>query len=382
MMGLTLCLYGIEKLEAQPLNVLVVVEYFPAPSQPHIVHLITELINKGHNISIFSFKKNNVEGHPDIAKYSLMDRVTYDENPKILPECDILFCQSATLGKKILAIPSLKLWLKERKMVVSLRGHDITKNALKSNPKAYKKLFTRTDLFLPVCDYFKNLAIRLGCSADKITVHHSAIDCSQFFFKERLLEKKEVIQLVSVCRLVEKKGLIFAIQAMAQVVKRYPHIHYTIVGEGPERARLEGAVRQLGLRHKVTFVGWKSPDEIVDILDKAHILLPSITAKNGDEEGIANALKESMAMGLISIGSLHAGTPELITDGVSGFLVPQKNSKALAQKINYVIANAKMWQSIAKAARQKIENEFEVKQSIDQLEAIFYELLAQDITNN
>ncbi len=384
MMGLLMFhLYGVEQLQARPLNILFVVEYFPAPSQPHIVHLITGLIDKGHHVSILSFKQNNVEGHADIAKYSLMNLVTYNQNPTVLPECDIIFCQSATLGKKILAIPGLKSWLKKRKLVVSLRGHDITQNAVKINPKIYRKLFARSDLFLPVCGYFKNLAVRLGCAPYKIKVHHSAIDCSQFFFKQRSYEKNEAIQLVSVCRLIEKKGLIFAIQAIAQVIKKYPRIHYTIVGDGSERGRLEGAVRQLRLTNNVTFVGWKSPDEIVDILNKAHVfVLPSITATNGDEEGIANALKESMAMGLISIGTLHAGTPELITDGVSGFLVPQKNSNALAQKINYIIENSKMWPLIARAARQKIEDEFETKQSIDQLESIFYELLGQEIMNN
>ena len=95
-------------------------------------------------------------------------------------------------------------------MVVCLRGHDITKNSIKYNPGSYQKLFKNTDLFLPVCDYFKKIAIQLGCPAEKIVVHHSAIDCTQFFFKERKKSNNGTVRLASVCRLVEKKGLILA----------------------------------------------------------------------------------------------------------------------------------------------------------------------------
>ena len=81
-----------------------------------------------------------------------------------------------------------------------------------------------------------------------------------------------------------------------------------------------------------------------------------------------------MAMGLISIGTWHAGTPELIEDGVSGFLVPEKNSRELGRKIKYVIEHSQVWESIGHAARKKIEEEFETKQSIRKLESLFYGL--------
>jgi colanic acid/amylovoran biosynthesis glycosyltransferase len=140
--------------------------------------------------------------------------------------------------------------------------------------------------------------------------------------------------------------------------------------------QLQKMAQKLGIADKVTFFGWATPDQVRDILHKSHIfLLPSIRAENGDEEGIANALKEAMATGLISIATWHAGTPELITDNVSGYLVPQKNSSALAQKIEYVIKHQELWKSVGLAARKKIEQEFETKQSIKELENIFNRLL-------
>lgn len=370
------CFYTVGVLETRPLNVLFVVEYFPAPSQPHIINIITGLIDAGHNVTIFSFRKNNVEGHPNIAKYSLMDFVIYGKKPTTLPDVDIVFCQSATLGRKLLEMKSLATWLNKRKMVVCLRGNDITKNSVKNNPRVYQKLFNRCNLFLPVCDYFKRIAMQLGCPAEKIMVHHSAINCEQFFFRERKKVMNEIVRLVSVCRLVEKKGLNFAIEAVARIVKKDPQIHYTIVGDGPDRARLEKLVNQLKIADKITFFGWGTQNRIVNILDESHIfLLPSITAANGDEEGIANALKEAMAMGLITVGTRHAGTPELIENGVSGFLVNEKSSNMLANKITYIIKHSEMWKDIGLAARKKIEDEFETKQSIKELEEIFYRLL-------
>ena len=328
------CAYSLGLLEARPLHIVFVVEYFPAPSQPHIVNIMTGLIDAGHKVDIWSFRKNNVEEDPNVANYSLKDLAIYGNNPSLSSDVDIVFCQSATLGKRVLSMKSLSKWLSKRKMVVCLRGNDITKNYVKNNPHLYQKLFNRCDLFLPVCDYFKKVAVQLGCSEEKIRVHHSAINCDRFFFRERKKVMNELVRLVSVCRLVEKKGLNFAIEAVARVVKQNPQIHYTIIGDGPERGRLERLVHQLQIEDKVAFIGWGTQDIIVDVLDNSHIfLLPSITAVNGDEEGIANALKEAMAMGLITIGTRHAGTPELIENGVSGFLVKEKAVLCLLVKL-------------------------------------------------
>lgn len=376
-MSFLACLFISISLESRPLHILFVVEYFPAPTQTFILNLMTGLIDKGHIVSIFAFKKKDFPvQHPHVEQYSLSKLVTYAPWPKTLPDCDIVFCQSATLGKEILETRTLSKWLKQRKLVISLRGADITKNEVQDNPGIYQQLFNESDLFLPVCDYFKEVAVRLGCPENKIIVHHSAIDCSKFSFKERKLKKDRVIHLVSVCRLVEKKGLDIALQALTKVIKKYQNIHFTIIGQGPLQAQLEKMVETLGISDKVTFFGWATPDQIRDVLHTSHIfLLPSMRAENGDEEGIANALKEAMATGLISIATYHAGTPELITDNVSGFLVPQKDNTALARKIKYVIKHPELWKAVGLAARKKIEQEFETKQSIKDLEIIFNRLL-------
>ncbi len=378
-----ICAHTVTRLESRPLNILFVVAYFPAPSQTYILNMMTRLIDKGHKVSIFAFRNKendkNIPEHPDIEKYSLKDSVIYEEFPEELPDCDIVFCQSGTLGRQIVSMERLQDWLKKRKLVVCLRGGDTTSNYVREDPGIYEKLFKEAHLFLPVCEYFKKLIVEYGCDADKVTVHHSTINCSQFYFKERKNKhkKRKTIRLVSVSRLVEKKGLNFALEAIAEIVKKYKNIHFTIVGNGHWQRRLEKMTKNLGIASKVTFFGWGTQDQVAHILNKSHIFLsPSVQSARGEEEGIANSLKEAMATGLISIGTFHAGTPELIEDGISGFLVHERNSKELAQKIKYIIEHPEIWRSIGLAARKKVEDEFEIKKSVEKLEKIFYQLVS------
>ncbi len=362
--------------KSQPLNILFVVGHFPAPSQIFILNIMTGLIDRGHNVFIFSVYKDKYENiHPNIKKYRLLDRVFYEKFPFDLPECDVVFCQFGYLGNRIMRMKNSEKWLKKRKLVVCFRGADITSH-LEKEQAMYKKLFVQGDLFLPVCDYFKNRLIDLGCDSDKIIVHHSAIDCAQFFFKTRKIPKDGIIRCVSVCRLVEKKGIDFAIKAIASVAEKHPNIHFTIVGDGPERKNLEQLVKKLKIEDKVTFNGWAMQADVVSILSKSHIfLLPSRTGSDGNEEGIPNALKEAMATGLISVGTWHAGNAELIQDKVSGFLVAEKNEIELAQAIEHIIEHPESWEAIGRAARKTVKDHFETKRSIQKLEKIFYGLL-------
>lgn len=337
---------------------------------------MTGLIDRGHTVSIFSFHKDSlVNMHPNIKKYNLLKHIIYKFFPAKLPKCDIVFCQFGYLGQRIFEMPQLSKWLKEKKVAVCLRGSDITAH-LQQNPARYKRLLKRADLFLPVCDYFKEKLIELGCKKSKIGVYHSAIDCSQFSFMSRSKPHDNQINFVSVCRLVKKKGMDDAIKAFAEIVRKYPKAHYSIVGDGTERTYLELLVYQLHLQDNVTFCGWKTHEDVASILDKSHIfMLPSKKSSDGNEEGIANALKEAMAKGLIVVSTWHAGTPELIDHGISGFLVAEESVTELVYTLDYIINHPEIWESVELAGRKKVEDEFEIKQSIKELENIFNRLL-------
>jgi len=363
---------------ARPLKILFVVGYFPGISETFVLNQITALLERGHDVRIFSFNKGNFSKmHPDIEKYQLLARTKYSILPKSYRQCDIAYCQFGYIGTKI-----AKLIKKGRgpqgKLVVCFRGSDITKH-LKEELIQYRQLFGAGDLFLPVCDYFRRKLIFLGCDPKKIVVHHSAIDCKKFINKKKKLSRNGEIHIVSIGRLIGKKGLDDALKAVIRIIKKYPHVRYTIVGDGEMREDLERLIEKNGMKNKITLFGWANRDEVVSILNKADIfLLPSKTSSDNNKEGIPNVLKEAMACGLPVISTYHAGIPELVEDGVSGFLVPEGDIDQIAAKIEYLIKNKNQWSAMGKAGRKKIEQEYEIESVVNKLEKLFYGLLKKN----
>ncbi|MGB8366744.1 MAG: glycosyltransferase [Candidatus Babeliales bacterium] len=372
-------LYGYESYRpTRSMRILFVVGSFPVLSETFIINQITKLIDRGHEIFIYSFRKGNFKKiHQDVKKYHLLERTFYGKFPAYARPFDIIYCQFGTQGIKLLR--AKKRYKINAKLVTCFRGSDIS-SYLKRRPRAYHALFDGGgDLFLPVCKFFKQKLIKQKCDPHKIIVHHSAIDCDKFAYKKRSLKAGEQIRILTVGRLVEKKGIKYAIRAIAKLVKKYPHIHYTIVGDGPLKEELALLIQKRKLEDYVTLYGSATHDEIVSILNEAHLfVLPSTDASDGNQEGIPNVLKEAMACGIPVVSTFHAAIPELVENNVSGLLVLQRNSGVLAQKIEYLIMHPEKWESMGQAGRKKIEQEFEINKIVDKLEKLFRNLLKKN----
>ena len=125
-------------------------------------------------------------------------------------------------------------------------------------------------------------------------------------------------------------------------------------------------------------MGWKDQHEVIEILNEASIMLaPSITSKDGDREGIPVGLMEAMAVGLPVVSTYHSGIPELVKDGISGFLVPERDVDALAQKLGYLIENPDKWAEMGLAGREYVENFYDINKLNDQLVDTYQNLLKQ-----
>lgn len=136
---------------------------------------------------------------------------------------------------------------------------------------------------------------------------------------------KKVVLFVG--RLAEKKGVKYLIKAMKDV-----DALLVIVGDGPLREQLKEQAKVLG--EKVIFLGSKTHDELKTIYASADIFVaPSITAKDGDQEGLPTTIMEAMASGLVVIASNSGGIPQIIQDGVNGLLCEEKNMHELAENI-------------------------------------------------
>ena len=354
----------------KPMKILMIVARFPQISNISNMNQITGLIDRGHTVHIFSMAQGDyINVQEDVIAYGLIDKMI-NHLPADLNEYDIVMFQ---MGHKLFDIRKTHNF--KGKIVVCFRGYDIT-GFLQKHPRFYDEYFKTCDLFMPVCQAFKKLLEQEGCNPDKIVVHHSSIDCAKFKFKVRKLPESGRINIVSAGRFVEKKGLEYAIRAVAQLVQQYSNIRYTLIGDGNLKPKYQRLIEELNVGDNIKIDGWHTHDEYINILNKAHIfILPSITAENNNQEGIANVLKEAMAMGLLVIATKHSGNNELIDHKISGFLVPERSSTLIMHKIEYLLNHPEVWLSMQLAAAHKVHQEFNKEKENDKLEQIFYDLL-------
>jgi len=184
------------------------------------------------------------------------------------------------------------------------------------------------------------------------------------------------VQLLSIARLVEKKGIEYGIRSIARLLKKFPNIQYDIVGDGPLRATLDNLIRTLKAEENIRVLGWMQQEEIIEWLYKADILLvPSITSSMGDQEGTPMVIIEGLARGLPIVSTYHAGIPELIQDGKSGMLIPERDVTAMVEKLEYLINHPEVWPCLGGQGRCHIERYHNIDKLNDQLVGIYRGLI-------
>jgi colanic acid/amylovoran biosynthesis glycosyltransferase len=128
----------------------------------------------------------------------------------------------------------------------------------------------------------------------------------------------------------------------------------------------------LGIGERVRFLGWQSQEQVREALERADLLIAaSVTAENADEEGIPNVLKEAMAVGVPVVSTRHGGIPELVEDGVSGVLVPERDPEALAAQLAELAAHPERRAELAAAGRVRVERDYDIERLNDRLVTLF-----------
>ncbi|UAL53364.1 MULTISPECIES: glycosyltransferase [Metabacillus] len=252
--------------------------------------------------------------------------------------------------------------------IVSIRGSDGSAQSealYNRNFSRYRSIVNHDSLFVPVCEYLGNELLKLGVPSSKINVLYGGIDLDVFPFQERRKPADGEFVIISVGRLVQKKGHDILIRAFKSVHETYPNIKLKIIGGGKERANLEALIGELHLTDAVFLLGKMSLFDIAEELKKAHLFcLPSEIAQNGDVEGIPNAIKEAMAIGLPVISTRHAGIPELISHLRTGYLIEERNVQQLSDGIESFLRSQETWSDYTHAARHVIEEQFDLKKQL------------------
>lgn len=241
-------------------------------------------------------------------------------------------------------------------LLTIFHGRDVGEPLHDNTLARYRIVFEKGALQLPVNAFFREALIEVGAPPAQIMVHHMGVRPSEIDYRWRSWEQG-TLSFISVCRLTEKKGIEYALRALASLPRR--DWVYSVIGGGELLEELKEIAANLGIADRVTFLGARPHSEVKQRLRDAHVfLLPSVAARDGDLEGIPVSLMEAMATGLTVVGTYHSGIPELIEDQKTGFLAPERDSAALAGKLSWIAENPAACEQIAIAARRKIEADF------------------------
>jgi len=167
-------------------------------------------------------------------------------------------------------------------------------------------------------------------------------------------------------RLDTVKGLPVLVEAFSTLIRTGEECHLDIVGDGPERTELEALICSLDLNTCVTFHGYQSQAEIRRMLTECDLF-----AMTSFFEGIPVVLMEAMAAGLPVVAPRITGIPELVEDGVSGFLTTPAKSDELADRISMLLQNAELRNQFGAAGRAMVEREFCLQMETTRLAEIF-----------
>lgn len=411
------------------MKILFLVGEFPKLSQTFILNQITGLIDAGHEVTILAKKSDGgSKVHPDVMNYDLLKHVVYYGNSTHSDNrckkalvfgralcAHMVTCifnkqyKGAASFQDLLKLPNLVLLVRtlnqvdltDRTIIVAhfgpngllaqkciemgllkgelftaFHGYDMLRYVKQKGSNAYRDLFRSSSCILPISDFWRRRCIELGANPSRVIVHHMGIDLLRFGSHPAQLAKPVI--LVSAARLVEKKGLEYGIEAVSKLIAKGYSIRYFIAGDGPLKDKLQDQIEQNKLTRQIRLLGWKTQNEWIELMKDAQIVLaPSITASDGDMEGIPVQLMEAMAMRKIVVSTVHSGIPELIHDGENGYLVPEKNSDALADVLERLVLAPEKWSRITQNARQTIKQAFNSQKLNAELIQLFNEKRAK-----
>jgi glycosyltransferase involved in cell wall biosynthesis len=229
----------------------------------------------------------------------------------------------------------------------------------------------RAKFVVTISDYNYNFLKTKVKDINKIKVIHCGIDLNTYQFVEKT-SFSETIIIKSLGRLVEKKGMDTLILAAQELRKRKINFIIELGGTGELKNDLRELVNQYSLESHIIFAGAISHHQVSAWLQKADLfVLACKQDRHGDQDGIPVVLMEAMAMGIPVVSTTISGIPELIQDGVSGFLATPNDPMALTDKICQALNPKNDTLKITQLARATIVKSFNIKSTTTQLRSLF-----------
>jgi len=262
--------------------------------------------------------------------------------------------------------------------VVSFHGVDVSKFIEEEGyAEKLKTVFEEAKIVLARSESLLAKLESLGCPRGKLRLNRTPIPLEHLPASVREAPADGKWRFVQACRLIQKKGILTALEALAAVKERFPRFRYLICGEGPLREKIADAVARLGLRENVELPGWLTQEQLVAEYGRAHLFLhPSEQTKGGDQEGIPNSMLEAMATGLPVVATLHGGIPEAVKHGHDGLLVPEHSPRELAEAIERMMDDPSLLARCSRNAAASVRENFGAEAQVAALEAAYFEAMS------
>jgi glycosyltransferase involved in cell wall biosynthesis len=268
-----------------------------------------------------------------------------------------------------------------RPLIVTFHGRDVplltSWKRFKPQHWGYAALSRRMlrQMTLGLCDSgeLRDMLVEFGVPPGRLRVFPLGIDLERF---QAGGHDRNGRRAIMIGRFVEKKGIEYGLRAFAEAAKG-SGMELRVIGGGEREGKLRQLVEDLGIRDQVRFMGVLSYERVAAELSESDVLLaPSVVARDGDRDSGLMVVKEACAAGVVPIGTLHGGIPEIIEDGRTGFLVPERDVGALADRLRLVKNDAGLRRTVAQAAREMVASRLDVRKRVAVLEDIYDEVAA------
>lgn len=254
------------------------------------------------------------------------------------------------------------------KHVCTFYGYDVTfwPGKDERNPDRYRELFASIDVVFCEGSVMAKRIRELGCGDDKVIVHHLGVPLDRIFYEPRSWRPGTPFRVLISGRFREKKGIPVALRALG-AIRDEVDLEITIIGDAldtpsdrAEKAKIMAMLEECGLDGKTRMMGFQPYSVFLEEARHHHVFLsPSVTAADGDTEGGAPvAIIEMAASGMPIVSSFHCDIPEVILDGETGWLAPERDWQHLAEHLRWLITHPDDWRPFQDASRKRIEDEY------------------------
>lgn len=266
-------------------------------------------------------------------------------------------------------------------LIVHFHGYDASvRKVLEEYAAAYREMFRRAAAVIAVSDAMRRRLITLGAPPASIHVIPCGVDCTAF---DRSDPASAPPVLLAVGRFIEKKAPHITIEAFSKAHRLVPDARLRMVGDGPLLEDCRTLAKTLGIADAVAFLGAQPHAVVQDEMRRARAFVQhSVEAINGDCEGTPVAVLEAGASGLPVVSTRHAGIPDVVVDGETGFLVDERDTDAMAARMIRLLREAQLARQFGEAARRRTQSRFSREQSDGRLWAVIRPFLSTARTNH